>query len=181
MPLHKFLYIYDLSTQHQTHWEALLRNTIPAFPLWIHCPFWSHLQPSACHSPSHPPTIPGTNPAPASLKLYNTCLRINDVNFLKEFLFFHINFNLKLKVYTSNQYLGYCIHISIQAWMQHNIKIEKKLYLKYRNMQNLWMMIYIIFTSHQRGLGASNLLFPSPGDLPNPGIEPRSLALQVGS
>ena len=23
--------------------------------------------------------------------------------------------------------------------------------------------------------------FPSPGDLPNPGIEPRSLALQVGS
>ena len=27
----------------------------------------------------------------------------------------------------------------------------------------------------------SGLLFPSPGDLPNPGIEPRSLALQTDS
>ena len=27
----------------------------------------------------------------------------------------------------------------------------------------------------------SGQLFPSPGDLPNPGIEPRSLALQVES
>ena len=27
----------------------------------------------------------------------------------------------------------------------------------------------------------SRLLFPSPGDLPNPGIKPRSLALQADS
>ena len=27
----------------------------------------------------------------------------------------------------------------------------------------------------------SGLPFPSPGDLPNPGIEPRSLALQAGA
>ena len=27
----------------------------------------------------------------------------------------------------------------------------------------------------------SGLLFPSPGDLPNPGVEPRSLALQADS
>ena len=30
-------------------------------------------------------------------------------------------------------------------------------------------------------MGEINFKIPSPGDLPNPGIEPRSLALQVDS
>ena len=60
-------------------------------------------------------------------------------------------------------------------------KLKVKLFSRVRLFATPWTVTYQVPLSvgFSRQEHWSGLPFPSPGDLPNPGIEPRSLALQA--
>ena len=87
---------------------------------------------------------------------------------------------------TSNQQsmakvMGYCYLIHL--FYKVKVKVQVKLLSRVRLFATLWTVDYQAPLS--MGLSRqecwSGLPFPSPGDLPNPGIESRSPALQADS
>ena len=74
----------------------------------------------------------------------------------------------------------------IPQFVKNNLKIVK---VKVKSLSCVWLFVTPWTVTYQalQSMGFSRqeywsgLPFPSPGDLPNPGIEPRSPALQTGA
>ena len=83
----------------------------------------------------------------------------------------------------SLQPMDYIFHGILQARILEWVKVKVKSLSRVRLFATPWTVAY----QAPRSMGfsrqeyRSGLPFPSPGDLPNPGIEPGSPALQVDS
>ena len=66
-------------------------------------------------------------------------------------------------------------------YLHHSLKVKVKLLSRVRLFETLWTVAYQALPSmgFSRQVYWSGMPFPSPGDLPNPGIEPRYPALQT--
>ena len=103
----------------------------------------------------------------------------------KEALYIHIHIYICVHIYTIYTHIYMCVHI-YTLYTYIYVCIYVYIYeLKWSPLSRVWLLATLWTVAYQAPLSMrfsrqkywSGLPFPSPGDLPEPGIEPRSPAL----
>ena len=118
------------------------------------------------------------------------CVYVTRCLYIHTYTFTHIDTHpLRKELYKDRH--TYHITIILVFWSHLfmilcylNLRLLSGSEMKWKSLSGIWLFgtpWTIYFMEFSRPKYWSGLLFSSPGDLPNPGIKPRSPALQVGS